>query len=50
MTARQPALRTPDELRDLLGIPYTDEQIAAITAPLEPGVIVAGAEIGRAHV
>ncbi len=43
----RPALRTPDELRELLGIPYTEEQIAAITAPLEPGVIVAGAGSGR---
>ena len=27
-----PALTRPDELRELLGIPYTEEQIAAITA------------------
>lgn len=46
----RPALRNPDELRDLLGIPYTDEQIAAITAPLEPGVIVAGAGSGKTAV
>ena len=46
----QPALRTPDELCDLLGIPYTEEQLAAITAPLEPGVIVAGAGSGKTAV
>ena len=46
----RPALETPDELRDLLGIPYTEEQIAAITAPLEPGVIVAGAGSGKTAV
>jgi DNA helicase-2/ATP-dependent DNA helicase PcrA len=48
--ADRPALRTHDELRDLLGIPYTEEQIAAITAPLEPGVIVAGAGSGKTAV
>ena len=46
----RPALENPDELRELLGIPYTDEQIAAITAPLEPGVIVAGAGSGKTAV
>jgi DNA helicase-2/ATP-dependent DNA helicase PcrA len=46
----RPALETPDELRELLGIPYTGEQIAAITAPLEPGVIVAGAGSGKTAV
>jgi DNA helicase-2/ATP-dependent DNA helicase PcrA len=50
VTPRQAALRTPDELCDLLGIPYTREQIAAITAPLEPGVIVAGAGSGKTAV
>ncbi|HEX4790817.1 MAG TPA: ATP-dependent DNA helicase [Actinospica sp.] len=48
--AGRPALRSHDELRDLLGIPYTEEQIAAITAPLEPGVIVAGAGSGKTAV
>jgi DNA helicase-2/ATP-dependent DNA helicase PcrA len=43
-------LRHPDDLRDLLGIPYTEEQIAAITAPLDPGVIVAGAGSGKTAV
>ena len=43
-------LRNPEELSGLLGIPYTEEQIAAITAPLEPGVIVAGAGSGKTAV
>ncbi|WP_246576117.1 ATP-dependent DNA helicase [Actinospica durhamensis] len=45
-----PALHRPDDLRDLLGIPYTEEQIEAITAPLDPGVIVAGAGSGKTAV
>jgi len=44
------ALGRPEELSDLLGIPYTEEQLAAITAPLEPGVIVAGAGSGKTAV
>ncbi|ABD13149.1 DNA/RNA helicase, superfamily I [Frankia casuarinae] len=40
----------PDDLRDLLEVPYTDEQIAAATAPLEPGVIIAGAGSGKTSV
>ncbi|WP_101830021.1 ATP-dependent helicase, partial [Frankia canadensis] len=40
----------PDDLRDLLEVPYTDEQIAAAAAPLEPGVIVAGAGSGKTSV
>ncbi|CAO5182429.1 ATP-dependent DNA helicase UvrD/PcrA [Frankia sp. AiPs1] len=40
----------PDDLRELLDVPYTDEQIAAATAPLEPGVIVAGAGSGKTSV
>jgi DNA helicase II / ATP-dependent DNA helicase PcrA len=43
-------LRDPEELAGLLGIPFTDEQLAAITAPLEPGVIVAGAGSGKTTV
>ncbi|MFF0264250.1 UvrD-helicase domain-containing protein [Kribbella sp. NPDC004536] len=35
------------ELCDLLGIPFSDQQLAAITAPLAPGVIVAGAGSGK---
>lgn len=40
----------PTDLRDLLEVPYTDEQIAAATAPLAPGVIVAGAGSGKTSV
>jgi DNA helicase II / ATP-dependent DNA helicase PcrA len=40
----------PEVLRDLLGIPFTTEQLVAATAPLEPGVIVAGAGSGKTSV
>jgi DNA helicase-2/ATP-dependent DNA helicase PcrA len=40
----------PEDLGDLLEVPYTDEQIAAAAAPLEPGVIVAGAGSGKTSV
>jgi DNA helicase-2/ATP-dependent DNA helicase PcrA len=40
----------PDDLRELLGVPFTDEQLAAASAPLEPGVIVAGAGSGKTSV
>lgn len=40
----------PSDLSDLLGIPFSVEQIAAITAPLEPGVIIAGAGTGKTTV
>ena len=40
----------PQDLRDLLGIPFTDEQLAAATAPLAPGLIVAGAGSGKTSV
>ncbi|MBA2559101.1 MAG: UvrD-helicase domain-containing protein, partial [Propionibacteriales bacterium] len=33
-----------------MGLDLSDEQIAAITAPLEPGVIVAGAGSGKTTV
>ena len=39
-----------DQLRDLLGIPFSDEQVAAITAPLTPYVVVAGAGSGKTTV
>ncbi|MBA2717290.1 MAG: UvrD-helicase domain-containing protein, partial [Propionibacteriales bacterium] len=39
-----------DDLRRLIGIPFSDQQIDAITAPLEPGVIVAGAGSGKTTV
>lgn len=40
-------MTTPAELCDLLGIPFSDQQLQAITAPLSPGVIVAGAGSGK---
>ncbi|SEQ68878.1 ATP-dependent DNA helicase [Microlunatus flavus] len=46
----QPRLRTPADLVDALGLPFSDQQLAAITAPLEPGVIIAGAGSGKTTV
>ncbi len=43
-------LSSPEELAELLGIPFTREQQHAITAPLAPGVIVAGAGSGKTTV
>ncbi|HEX2497160.1 MAG TPA: ATP-dependent DNA helicase [Actinomycetes bacterium] len=43
-------LDSPAQLRDLLGVPLTDEQLSAIAAPLTPGVIVAGAGSGKTTV
>jgi DNA helicase-2/ATP-dependent DNA helicase PcrA len=40
----------PGDLRDLLGIPFTDEQLAAASAPLAPGLVVAGAGSGKTSV
>ncbi|MER7762192.1 UvrD-helicase domain-containing protein [Streptomyces sp. NPDC097619] len=40
----------PEQLKTLLGIPFTPEQIACITAPLAPQVIVAGAGSGKTTV
>lgn len=40
----------PEDLRSLLGIPFTDEQLAAATAPLAPGLVVAGAGSGKTSV
>lgn len=45
MTLQQPA-----ELAELLGIPFSEQQLAAITAPLEPAVIIAGAGSGKTTV
>ena len=41
---------TPEDLSRLLGVPFTDEQLAAVTAPLRPGLIVAGAGSGKTSV
>ncbi|AXK31549.1 ATP-dependent helicase [Streptomyces armeniacus] len=43
-------LSDPEQLKELLGIPFTPEQTACITAPLAPQVIVAGAGSGKTTV
>ncbi len=43
-------LTDPEQLKTLLGIPFTPEQMACVTAPLEPNVIVAGAGSGKTTV
>ncbi|MFF1515972.1 UvrD-helicase domain-containing protein [Streptomyces sp. NPDC058305] len=40
----------PDQLKELLGIPFTPEQTECITAPPAPQVIVAGAGSGKTTV
>ncbi|MDK1476297.1 UvrD-helicase domain-containing protein [Streptomyces sp. 549] len=45
-----PRLSDPGQLRELLGIPFTPEQLACITAPPAPQVIVAGAGSGKTTV
>ncbi|TJZ45232.1 ATP-dependent helicase [Streptomyces piniterrae] len=47
MSAR---LTDPEQLKALLGIPFTPEQTACITAPPAPQVIVAGAGSGKTTV
>ena len=43
-------LQSPADLVAALGIDFSTEQLAAITAPLEPGVIIAGAGSGKTTV
>jgi DNA helicase-2/ATP-dependent DNA helicase PcrA len=43
-------ITAPEELKELLRIPFTAEQLACITAPLAPNVIVAGAGSGKTTV
>ncbi|WP_435834314.1 UvrD-helicase domain-containing protein [Streptomyces catenulae] len=43
-------LNDPEQLKALLGIPFTPEQTACITAPPAPQVIVAGAGSGKTTV
>ncbi|MEE1938887.1 ATP-dependent DNA helicase [Streptomyces sp. TRM 70361] len=43
-------LTGPDDLRQLLGIPFTAEQLECVTAPPAPQVIVAGAGSGKTTV
>ncbi|MFF7727186.1 UvrD-helicase domain-containing protein [Streptomyces sp. NPDC008001] len=45
-----PRLIDPEQLKELLGIPFTPEQTACITAPPAPQVIVAGAGSGKTTV
>ena len=44
------SISKPEELRALLGIDFSDEQLAAITTPLAPSLIVAGAGTGKTTV
>ncbi|MEV4615985.1 ATP-dependent DNA helicase [Kitasatospora sp. NPDC049258] len=46
----QAVLTHPDQLKELLGVPFNREQMLAIGAPLEPAVIVAGAGSGKTTV
>jgi DNA helicase II / ATP-dependent DNA helicase PcrA len=48
--AQRIRLESPAELMDALGIPFSTQQLEAITAPLEPGVIIAGAGSGKTTV
>ncbi|MGW6839615.1 UvrD-helicase domain-containing protein [Streptomyces sp. NPDC054958] len=50
MPARPPALFDPEQLKELLGIPFTPEQMACVTAPPAPQVVVAGAGSGKTTV
>jgi len=43
-------LRVPADLCDALGLPFSAQQLDAICAPLEPGVIIAGAGSGKTTV
>ncbi|MET7341013.1 UvrD-helicase domain-containing protein [Streptomyces sp. NPDC087866] len=45
-----PRLTDPEQLKELLGIPFTPEQTACIIAPPAPQVIVAGAGSGKTTV
>lgn len=40
----------PGDISELLEIPFSDQQLSAITAELEPGVIIAGAGTGKTTV
>ena len=43
-------LRDPADLSAVLGLAFSDQQLQAITAPLQPGVIIAGAGSGKTTV
>lgn len=44
------AITSPEQLKELLGIPFTAQQLAAVTAPMAPAVVVAGAGSGKTTV
>jgi DNA helicase-2/ATP-dependent DNA helicase PcrA len=50
MPRRDVAVIEADDLRRLMGIDFSSQQLEAITAPLRPGVIVAGAGSGKTTV
>jgi len=50
LTGVSARIADPEELKELLGIPFTPEQTACITAPPAPQVIVAGAGSGKTTV
>ena len=47
---RRALLSTREQLVDALQIPFSEEQLDAITAPLEPAVVIAGAGSGKTTV
>ncbi|HEX7397290.1 MAG TPA: ATP-dependent DNA helicase [Propionibacteriaceae bacterium] len=47
---REASISTPGELVDAIGVPFSDEQLDAITAPLDPTVVIAGAGSGKTTV
>jgi len=49
-SGRSGRLRSIGDLVDALGIDFSEQQLDAITAPLEPGVIIAGAGSGKTTV
>jgi DNA helicase-2/ATP-dependent DNA helicase PcrA len=46
----EPLLRDEEHLCEVMGVPFSAEQLAAITAPMEPAVVVAGAGSGKTAV
>ncbi len=50
LTGVSSRISDPEQLKELLGIPFTAEQMACVTAPLAPNVIVAGAGSGKTTV
>jgi DNA helicase-2/ATP-dependent DNA helicase PcrA len=50
MTTQLAARLTPDLLCRLMGVPFSAQQLAVITAPLQPTVVVAGAGSGKTTV